>query len=285
MASDNRGSTESLDKESCTVCKIKVKSNDQAVQCNKCELWQHTTCINMAQTTYNALKKTALWLCDNCLIGMSKQNTTSSSLLNKITILEDKIDRLTKSLTIVQGGQLSYDFKNDEIIERKVKECLDERHEIDKRKFNVIIKGVEESQSENLDERIEDDKAKLRILMVALKVNPDSIAEKVIRLGPKTGRFPHRLLLVSLSSQNVKGRIMREQANYRMRNPTRKIYISPDLSPKQRVENHKLVDELKRRRSDGENVKIKSGKIVRYDDCSNERQIPGDSHRQDSGEE
>ena len=62
---------------------------------------------------------------------MSKQDTTSSSLLNKITILEDKIDRLTKSLTIVQGGQLSYDLKNDEIIERKVKECLDERHEID----------------------------------------------------------------------------------------------------------------------------------------------------------
>ena len=123
MASDNRGSTESLDKESCTVRKIKVKSNDQAVQCNKCELWQHTTCINMAQTTYNALKKTAkvknaLWLCDNCLIGMSKQDTTSSSLLNKITILEDKIDRLTKSLTIVQGGQLSYDKKMDEIIER-----------------------------------------------------------------------------------------------------------------------------------------------------------------------
>ena len=101
-------------------------------------------------------------------------------------------------------------------------------------------KGVEESQSENLDERIEDDKAKLKILMVALKVNPDSIAEKVIRLGPKTSRFPHRLLLVSLSSLNVKGSIMREQANYRMRNPTMKIYISPDLSPKQRVENHKL---------------------------------------------
>ena len=149
----------------------------------------------------------------------------------------------------------------------------------------MIIKGVEESQSENLDENIKDDKAKLRILMVALKVNPDSIAEKVIRLGPKTSRFPHRLLLVTLSSLNVKGRIMREQANYRMRNPTRKIYISPDRSPKQRVQNYKLVDELKIRRSDGENVKIKSGKIGRYDDCSNERQIPGDSHRQHSGEE
>ena len=78
---------------------------------------------------------------------------------------------------------------------------------------------------------------------------------------------------------------MREQASYRMRNPTRKIYISPDLTPKQRAENHKLVDELKRRRSDGENVKIKSGRIVPYDDCPNEKQIPGDSHRQDSGEE
>ena len=55
----------------------------------------------MAQTTYNALKKTVkneLWLCDNRLIGMSKQDTTSSSLLNKITILEDKIDRLTRKL-------------------------------------------------------------------------------------------------------------------------------------------------------------------------------------------
>ena len=59
-------------------------------------------CINMAQTTYNALKKTAkvknvLWFCDNCLIGMCKQDMTSSSLLNKITILEDKIDKQNHS--------------------------------------------------------------------------------------------------------------------------------------------------------------------------------------------
>ena len=52
----------------------------------------------------------------------------------------------------------------------------------------MIIKEVEESQSKNLDERFEDDKAIVRILMVALKVNPDSIAEKVMRQGPKTNR-------------------------------------------------------------------------------------------------
>ena len=57
-------------------------------------------------------------------------------------------------------------------------------------------------------------------------------------------------------------------------------------TPKPQAENHKLVDELmRRRRSDGENVKIKSGKIVAYDDCPNERQILGNSHHQDSGEE
>ena len=45
--------------------------------------------------------------------------------------------------------ELQYIF--DEIIERKVKECRDEIHEIDKRIFNLIIKRVEESNSENLD--------------------------------------------------------------------------------------------------------------------------------------
>ena len=51
---------------------------------------------------------------------------------------------------------------------------------------DIKLTGVEESHRENLYERIEDDKPKLRILMVALKVNPDSIAEKIIRQGPKT---------------------------------------------------------------------------------------------------
>ena len=41
--------------------------------------------------------------------------------------------------------------------------------------------------------------------------------------------------------------------------------------PKQQAGNHKLVDILERRRSDGENVKIKSRKIVPYTDCSNEQ--------------
>ena len=51
---------------------------------------------------------------------MSKQDTTSSSSLNKIKILEDQIDKLTKSITIVQGGQLSYYKHFDNIIERNV---------------------------------------------------------------------------------------------------------------------------------------------------------------------
>ena len=55
---------------------------------------------------------------------------------------------------------------------------------------------------------------------------------------------------------------MRKPANYRMINTTRKIYISPYLTPKQLAENHELVDKQKRRRIDGESVKIKSGQIV-----------------------
>ena len=80
------------------------------------------------------------------------------------------------------------------------------------------------------------------------------------------------------------------QVEYRAKHPNKKIYFSPDRSPKQREENKKLVDtdadyanhiskhirqrillinepepELKKRRDEGENVRIKGGSIISLD--------------------
>ena len=44
------------------------------------------------------------------------------------------------------------------------------------------------------------------------------------------------------------------------------IYIAPDLSPKQRETNKVLVAEFKRRKDNGEQIKIRNGKIVKFNE-------------------
>ena len=98
-----------------------------------------------------------------------------------------------------------------------------------------------------------------------MNIDPESLTDKVIRLGTVNARYPNRSILISVSSTKVKGQIMKAQAGYRNRNPAKRIYLAPDLSPKQRAEHKVLVDEMKRRRGQGENLKIRGGKIVSAD--------------------
>ena len=57
-----------------------------------------------------------------------------NKLLTRISTLETTIQKLEKSLQVVQTGQLSYDENFDEIVERKVREYMDESKEIEKKK-------------------------------------------------------------------------------------------------------------------------------------------------------
>ena len=56
-----------------------------------------------------------------------------NKLLTRISTLETTIQKLEKSLQVVQTGQLSYDENFDEIVERKVREYMDESKEIEKK--------------------------------------------------------------------------------------------------------------------------------------------------------
>ena len=117
------------------------------MHCSKCSYWFHIGCISMIPADYNILKKTvrvknAMWFCDKCVESFnSKNQTDNSELLERLKTLEHTIETLTKSLTSLQEGQLSYDEKFDSIVESKVKDYLDEKQEQDKRKLNLIVNG------------------------------------------------------------------------------------------------------------------------------------------------
>ena len=207
----------------------------------------------MLANEYNTLKKTSklknsMWFCDNCLREVTSivDDPTANSvnkLLTRISTVETTIQKLEKSLQVVQTGQLSYDENFDEIVERKVREYMDENRAIEERKINLVINGIPESNDEDSVIRKEEDKDEVRNLC---GVEPTELSDLTVRLGKVTDRFPSRSLLIYVKSTRAKGEIMKAQTSYRRRNPTRKIYIAPDLSPKQRETNKVLVAEFKK---------------------------------------
>lgn len=69
----------------CFVCGNEVLDNESGIQCDGCDCWYHTTCINMNNETYSLLSKTNIsWICAKC----SSINTTTSSILENSIIIQ-----------------------------------------------------------------------------------------------------------------------------------------------------------------------------------------------------
>ena len=82
------------------------------------------------------------------------------------------------------------------------------------------------------------------------------------RLGKKVEN-KSRPLLVSLDTPSMRGTLLSKSATLRKSEHWKNVFVSPDLTPKEREANRVLRAELKRRKSAGENnLIIRRGKIV-----------------------
>ena len=143
-----------------------------------------------------------------------------------------------------------------------VLETVDEYVEREKRKCNLIIHNLPELQEASYAECIKHDQnhfntiLKDEIKVTGVKVN------RSIRLGRRQGDKP-RLLLVSIHDYDQKKLILRNAKILRESMIWGNIYISPDLTPKEREAGRVLRSELKERKTQGEtNLAIRRGKIV-----------------------
>ena len=117
--------------------------------------------------------------------------------------------------------------------------------------MNLIVNGIAKSRSTEPKERIEDDRNQVKNIFKSLEVEPDDLSDLIVRLGMVSVGFPNRSLLFSVNSLKTKGDLMKAQVGFRQRNPTKRIYISPDLSQRQREDNKVLLSEIKRRKKAG----------------------------------
>ena len=93
---------------------------------------------------------------------------------------------------------------------------------------------------------------------------PNIKVQRTTCLGSlRSGSSKPRLLLVELEDVSTKRIILKQATKLKKSSTWPNIYISPDLTPKERSQNKLLRDELKLRRSAGEkDLYIKRGKIV-----------------------
>jgi len=153
--------------------------------------------------------------------------------------------------------------------EKKVKATVEDAADVERRKYNIVILGVKESEEET-----EDDEVVTGILGSGLHVDPVRNVDNVMRIGRKTkGR--HRAIRVKIKSIDSKNEIMKGAKELKECEKFKGVYIQPDLSLAQQKTDKELWDEVKRLRNAGEtDVEIKAGKVVktcpmvRYEFCT-----------------
>lgn len=159
----------------------------------------------------------------------------------------------------------------DEPVVQAVQEAIQgdkaEEAEIERRKTNVIVHGVPESDAEDADQRIDHDMVVLATMFQEVKVENVTV-DSVVRLGKKaTDPIQNpRPMKVVLDSAESKVSLLRKAKNLREKEEGgwSRIFIHQDLTPKQREARKPLVAELKQRKANGEtDLIIFNGKVLK----------------------
>ena len=171
--------------------------------------------------------------------------------------LEDKVDQLNRN--------------RDDPVVQAVQEALQgdkaEEAEIERRKTNVIVHGVPESDAEDADQRIDNDMIVLASMFQEVKVENVTV-DSVVRLGRRAAEPTQnpRPMKVVLDSVESKLSLLKKAKNLRDKEEGgwSKVFIHQDLTPKQREARKPLVAELKQRKANGEtDLMIFNGKVVK----------------------
>ena len=157
---------------------------------------------------------------------------------------------------------------NVEEVQKKVGEYVkaarEEDVENDRRKNNLIIFGVRESEKGDTEAKYEDDKMECRKIFEEIRVN-DCRMEQLIRLGKKRDDGKARPLLVRLGSEGEKWAVLSRAKNLRNSGePMSKVFVNRDMSREEREKDYRLramVAEKRRNREVG--WKIRRGTLAR----------------------
>lgn len=198
----------------------------------------------------------------------------------RMETVENKVDKLVA--TVEKQSKLDNHNVLDRVedaVRLKLQEDKEENEELMRRKTSIIIHGVKESSSEQSETRRKHDEDEITAILHELESDEVSV-QSAIRLGrwEKEKTDKPRPLKVTFVSENQKEKVLRKSKNLKGKKEKGwdGVFMHQDLTPKQRKERQKLVQEMKERKTRGEkDLIIVNGKIVvRWKKDQEEEQQP-----------
>ena len=195
----------------------------------------------------------------------TEPNATSAKAIHQdlVSRVDDIKNKLDSPLSSVVQGCIEGALKS------QLHEDKAEEQEIQRRKTSVIVHGIPESDADTAKERIDNDVMQVVSMLDELDITGAEV-EQVVRLGKKqsdsTGMHKPRPLKIVFDTEDHKIEVIRKEKNLRDKKEGgwEKVFIHQDLTPKQKEERNKLVQELKTRLAQGEkDLVIYRGKIVK----------------------
>ena len=170
----------------------------------------------------------------------------------KIQVAEDHIDALkTDTDNKLEAAKKTDEEKRDNAdptahpvtparLDTAVNEAFLEREDIIRRKHNVMFHNLPEA----LPDGTKDDSAQVKNLATALEITDNIVITDQIRFGDTTPK----LLKITVQTLAMKRKLLSNAVRLRQLpegNPFAKVYIRPDLTPKQQEVSKNLGTELK----------------------------------------
>ena len=252
--SEDLGKTYKISEDKCNLCKLNVRENDQALQCDACNSWIHSTCMNMSKSEFNMWSKSDHpWFCKECRAevkenskGMGKMMQLMNEMMSKLCqneednksircyneSLSERLESIEQTIRNTKENikdNVVKEIKDEmkrEIVGEIKEEILNERREQEekqKRQNNSIIYNADESESDDGNVREMHDKQLCTNLVLNVMGIEEAKMVKIMRLGRKVSpegrddmnRKKGRPMMVVLDSVWTKSNILRNAKKIR----------------------------------------------------------------------
>jgi len=275
-------------RELCVSCQKDVE--DDGVECEWCYKWEHRECAGLTNDEYLVLSNSnskIMFFCSLCYskvpfsLNMERKAASQQSALEqRLQSIEDKLKNLGSfcaSLNDTSGSlesSSSMDSSSHQNQPRPVNNIstsevlssfINEEKERSKRRLNLIVHNVPEPSAESgLERKSEDINTVSSIFdkFLGAKVKVKN-ANRIGRRSDNQSR--PRLIKVSVDSEQDKAVILRNCTKLRDKgNPEdiQKVYITPDLTPREQQGNKALRFRLAEMNKSEKKYWIKNGRIV-----------------------